>query len=153
MSTPFDPQAFLDAQITEVSVKRPPLPVGDYPAIIGDVTARAWEAKDGSGKSGIAWDIPMTIEIPAAVQAEMGIPMSTLNVKDSIMLDLTEGGMIDMGVGRNGKLRRYREACDLNKAGDVFSARKFTGCTVLVKIKHDLWEDNILEKVANVAKL
>jgi hypothetical protein len=149
----FDPQAFLDAQITEVSVKRPPLPVGDYKAIIGEVTSRQWTGKDDPTKTGIAWDIPLTLEIPESIQTEMGVAMASLNVKDSIMLDVTEAGTIDLGIGKNGKLRRYREACDLNKPGDVFSARKLTGCAVLVKIKHEIWEDNILEKVSSVAKL
>ena len=33
----FDPQAFLDSTTTEASIKRPPLPIGDYTALITKV--------------------------------------------------------------------------------------------------------------------
>lgn len=149
----FDPQTFLDAQITGEFTKRPPLPVGDYTATIGEVTARTWQGKQDPTKSGIAYDIQLVLEVPADVQQALGVSISTLNLKDSIMLDLTANGTIDMGVGKNGGLRRYREALDMNKPGVPFSAREMTGKILRVKVKHDLWEDNILEKVAGVAKL
>lgn len=148
----FDPQSFLDAQLTEPTEKRPPLPVGDYRAVVGEVSARQWTGKADPTKTGIAWDIPLTLEIPTEVQSAMGVTISTLNVTDSIMLDLTAQGTIDNGVGKNRRLRSYREACNMNKPGDVFSAKKMQGQIILVKIKHDMWEDNILEKVAGVAK-
>lgn len=150
--TAFDPQAYLDAQITEPTVKRPPLPVGDYMAIIEDVKSRTWQGKADPTKSGIAFDIPLVLEIPADVQTQLGLTTSTLKFTDSVMVDLTEGGMIDNGVGKNRRLRTYREACDMNKAGDIFSPRKMIGQTILVKIKHDLWEGEIVEKIAGVAK-
>lgn len=153
MSTAFDPQSFLDAQITEPTEKRPPLPVGDYTAVIGEITARAWQGKTDPTKSGIAWDIPLTLQIPAEIQQEMGVAIDTLTMKDSVMLDLTESGTIDNGVGKNRRLRNYREATNMNKPGDAFSARKMVGQVVLVKVKHELYEDNIMEKVAGVAKL
>lgn len=153
MTTAFDPQSFLDAQITEVSIKRPPLPVGDYTGIIGELTSRTWQGKTDPTKSGIAFDVKLVIDIPAEVQSEMGVAMPNLTLKDSIMLDLTENGTIDMAVGKNGGLRRYREALDMNKPGQVFSPQKMVGQPLVVRVKHDLWEDNILEKVGGVAKL
>ena len=146
----FDPSSFLDASLDAPSEKRPPLPVGDYTAVVGDVTARQWQSKDGS-KSGIAWDIPLAIEIPAEVQAATGMN-ANITLKDSLFLDLTDNGTINNAPGKNGRLRAYREAVDLNKAGDVFSARKMTGKVIRVAIKHELWEDNIQERIGAVTR-
>lgn len=148
----FDPNAFLDATLDEPTEKRPPLPIGDYTATIGEVTARTWQGKQDPTKSGIAWDIPLTIEVPAAVQSQLGLSTSTIVIKDSIMLDLTENGTIDNSPGKNRRLRTYREACDMNKPGDSFSARKMTGRLITVKIAHDLWEGQPVEKVSGVAR-
>lgn len=148
----FDPSLFLDASISEPTVKRPPLPVGDYLGVIGEVTARAWTGKKDPTKSGIAWDVPLTIEVPADVQVALGLTQGTLQFKDSIMLDITAGGALDNAPGRNGGLRRYREACDLNKPGDSFSARQMTGKVVKVKITHELYNDEPVERISGVAK-
>ena len=152
MTSSFDPSLFLDASISEPTVKRPPLPVGDYLGVIGEVTARNWTGKKDPSKSGVAWDVPLVIEVPAEVQASLGLISSTLQFKDSIMLDLTPNNALDNAPGRNGGLRRYREACDLNKPGDSFSARQMTGKVVKVKITHELYNDEIMERVSGVTK-
>lgn len=148
----FDPASFLDATISEPSVKRPPLPVGDYTGVIGEVTARTWQGRKDPSKSGIAWDIPITLEIPADAQVALGLTVSNVTLKDSIMLDLTEQGSIDNSPGRNTGLRRYREACDMNKPGDSFSARKMQGIVVKVKIDHEIYQDAPVERIAGVAR-
>src|SRR5574341_1180790 len=126
----FDPQAFLDATIDAPLERRAPLSVQDYRAVLGELTSRAWTYKDGS-KSGIAWDVPAALEVPAELQAALSLP-PTITLKDSIMLDLTATGAIDVSKGKNNRLRMYREAVDMNKPGDSFSARKdarrFSGC-------------------------
>lgn len=148
----FNPDTFLDATIEAPTEKRPPLPAGDYTAVIGDVKSRAWQGKKDPTKSGIAWDIPLTLEIPADVQTQLGLQQPTITLTDSIMLDLTEAGTIDNSPGKNRGLRNYREALDMNKAGDVFSARKMTGQAVRVKVKHELYEDQIMERVGGVTR-
>lgn len=148
----FNPDTFLDATIEAPTEKRPPLPAGDYTAVIGEVKSRAWQGKKDPTKSGIAWDIPLTLEIPADVQTQLGLTQPTITLTDSIMLDLTEAGTIDNSPGKNRGLRNYREALDMNKAGDVFSARKMTGQAVRVKVKHELYEDQIMERVGGVAR-
>ena len=148
----FDPQSFLDAQITEAFVKRPPLPVGDYTAVIGEIAARTWQGKKDPTKSGIAWDVPLTIEIPAAIQQELGLTNSTITLQDSVMIDLTPNGTINTAPGANRRLRAYRDATDNNVPGKPFSARMLTGAVVTVKIAHDIWEDAPVEKISGIAK-
>jgi hypothetical protein len=151
MTSQFSPEAFLDLELSAPTERRAPLPVGDYVAVIGDVKARAWQGVKDTSKSGIAWDIPVTLDVPAELQSELGLP-PTLQFKDSIMLDLTESGTIDNSKGKNGGLRRYRDACDLNKPGDTFSARRMTGCVVKIKINHELYQEQIVERIGGVVK-
>ena len=153
MSTPssFDPALFLDVTMDAPTEKRDPLPIGDYTAVIGEVTSRAWQGKADPTKSGIALDVPLTIDVPAEIQASLGLG-STLNLKDSIMLDLTDSGMIDNAKGKNRQLRNYREALDMNKPGDVFSPRKMQGQVITVKVTHEIYQDAPVERVSGVTK-
>lgn len=146
----FDPATFLDISINEPNVKRPPVPVGEYTAVIGEITSRAWTGKTDPSKSGIALDVVLSVEIPAEIQQQMGIELSNLSMKDSIMLDLTPNGTLDNSVGKNGALRRYREATDMNKVGDVFSPRKLTGQVITVKITHEVYEGEPKERISGV---
>jgi len=147
----FDPQAFLDAQITEAFVKRPPIPAGEYVATIGEISVRTWSKNE---KSGIAFDIPVALEIPSEVQQELGIDFKDgiLTMKDSVFVNLNEAGMIDTGIGKNRGLRNYREATGTNTPGEPFSPRMFTGKVITVKIKHEIYEGEPVERIGGVAK-
>jgi len=149
----FDPSMFLDAELSEPTVRREPLPVGEYVATITEVTARAWQSKKDSAKSGIAWDIQLEVSVPEEIRTLLNIENPTLKMKDSVMIDLTDNGMIDNGPGKNRRLRIYRDAVDMNKPGDSFSARRMAGCIIKVKVDHELYEGNIMEKISGVAKL
>ena len=147
----FDPSAFLDATITEPSTKRLPLPAGrDFVAIVGEVKARTWQGKADPTKSGVVMDVPLEVDLSAYPDVQIGATKVTLT--DGIMLDLTEAGMIDNSPGKNGKLRRYREALNMNKAGDAFSFRAMQGRTIKVKISHRTYEGDIFDQVDSVAK-
>lgn len=153
MSNHFDPQAFIDLPIETPLEKRPPLPVGDYTATVKEVTARAWQGKQDPTKSGMAYDVVLTVEVPEAVRVATGLDMPTLTLKDSIMLDLTENGALDTSKGRNNKLRTYREALDMNKPGEVFRASLMTGRLLKVRVSHEIYNDAPVERVAGVARL
>lgn len=156
----FDPTAFLDATLSAPSEKRPPLPVeapgtsdGFYTAVIGEVKARVWNSTkpDAKVKSGIAWDVPLDLQIPQQVQEQLKYT-PTFTIRDSIMLNLTDQGTIDNAPGKNPRMRMYREACDLNKPGDVFSARLMQGKVVKVKITHEMYQGSPVENVKEVIK-
>jgi hypothetical protein len=142
---------FLDTTLDAPTEKREPLPIGDYTAVIGEVASRVWTGKADPTKSGVALDIPLIIDVPAELQVSMGLP-PTLNLKDSVMLDLTESGMIDNGKGKNRALRNYREATNMNKPGDVFSPRKLQGQVITIKVTHEIWQDAPVERVSGVSK-
>lgn len=151
----FDPTSFLDATTTEANTRRPPLPAGmDFIAIIGEPKSRAWQGKKDPTQSGIAIDLPLEINLEAYpdVKAQLGGGVTKILLTDSIMLDLTPAGTIDNSPGKNGKLRRYRESLEMNNPGEPFSFRMMQGRTLKVKVKHETYEGEILDKVDTVAK-
>jgi hypothetical protein len=155
----FDPQAFLDATLDTPSIRRPPLPVenpaspdGLYLATLGEPKPRTWQGKVDPSRSGVAFDVPINIDVPGELKDKLGLATSQITLNDSIMLDLTEQGAIDNGPGKNRRLRIYREAADLNKPGDVFSFRKLEGRLVKVKIEHDMYQGDIMDRVNTVLR-
>lgn len=147
----FDPNAFLHAEITEQSKKRPPLPVGDYVGVLGEGKIVQWTSRDQS-KSGFKYEAPVTVQVPAEVQSFLGLTTPTLTLTVGVMLDYTPQGTLDMAPGRNGGLRRFREALDMNREGEVFSFPKTWGKTVLVKIKHEEYQGEPVERVDGLAR-
>lgn len=147
----FNPEQFLDVEMSEPTTKRPPLPPGDYIAMIGEVTAKPWQGKADPSKSGIRYVVPLVIEVPPAIQQQLGLSQSTIQLTDSIMLDLTDGSL-DNSPGKNSQLRRYREALNMNKPGDVFSARKMQGQPIKVKIGHEVYQGEPVERIEGVTK-
>jgi len=150
----FDPTTFLDSTTTEQSVRRPPLDPGDYTAVTGELKVRQWESQkaDAKVKAGIAFDVPLVVEVPLAQQERLKLSSSTINMQDSIMVETNGTGGIDYGVGKNGALRRWREATGCNTAGAPFSPRMLGGKVVKVKIGHRLYEGEIYDEIQGVAK-
>lgn len=162
MSQQFDPAAFLDVQVTEALVKRPPIDVGDYVATVKDITANAWQSKSkvdertGQLKSGLKYDLVLTIEVPEAVREKIGLTNSSIELRDSIMLELNSAGGIDTAPGKNGGLRRWRDATDLNKPGVPFTARQFVGKMVMLKIGHREYPEGsgeLVEQIEGVGRV
>ena len=151
MST-FDPTSFLDATITEANKKRNPIPAGvELVAIIGELKSRTWVGKADPTKGGIVIDVPLEIDLSATPYREsVGVDKVTLS--DGIMLDTLPGGGLDNSPGKNGKLRRYREALGMNTPGEPFSIRMMQGRMIKVKIKNEPYEGEIYDKVDSVAK-
>lgn len=149
MPISFDPSIFLDATMEAPLERRIPLPPGDYKAVIGDMEAKRWTGKQDTSKTGVYLNVALVLDIPADVQTQCQCG-PTFTLKDSIMLDTTEQGMLDMAPGRNRQLRAYREALDMNKPGDVFSPRKLCGGVVLVRLVHEEYQGAPSEKVGGV---
>ena len=149
----FNPETFLDSAITEVQVKRPPLAAGRvFQAIIGEVKSRPWVKKDDPSKSGYAVDLPLTIDLTTYPDELKRLGTDRVIMKDSIMLDLNEGGAIDTSPGKNGKLRRYRDSLGMNVPGQPFTFRAMTGRIIGVKVKHREYEGELYEDVDSVVK-
>lgn len=154
----FDPALFLDATTTEAAVKRPPLPAGQvFRGIVGEPKSRAWTSnKDPANpKSGIAIDVPVEIDL-SPYKAQLGpefAEISKVTLVDGIMVDMTADQKgIDWSPGKNGKFRRWRDALNMNVAGEPFSPRMMQGRMVSVKISHRVHEGEIFDQVDSPVK-
>lgn len=153
----FDPNTFLDAQQTEANTKRPPLPTenpadtnGLYLAVIGEIKTDSGIIGKGdrTGQTWISMVIPLRLQLPAELQAG-GLPPE-LTITDRAFLDLTPQGSIDNAKGKNRSQRAYRDACGLNEPGVPFAWRMLQGRMVKVKIAHELYQEAIQERVAQI---
>lgn len=156
----FDAQALLSATIDTPMTKRNLLPAGqDYIGEIGEPKMRPWSKKDDPSIKGVACDVTIEVkpeELTPAQKEQLGSFDGKLIFRDSIMIDLTPEGGIDTASGKNGKLRMYREALDMNKPGDQFSFLAMQGRRIRFKLKHQVNPDfnngEPTEQVAAIAK-
>jgi hypothetical protein len=148
MSTQFDPQAFLDASITEANdTKVIPVPMGEYTGIIASVIPRTWQSKDGT-QSGIALDIKWFVE-DQDVKAFLG--RDEVQIKQGIMLDVTPEGRLDTSKGKNIGLGRLRMAVNMNQPGQAFSFQNLPGQMAKITVKHRIDGDDTFAEVKSVA--
>lgn len=155
----FDPNTFLDATTTEAATRRPPLPVenpvspdGLYQGILGEPKFRSFAGTKDPSKTYLAFDIPVTIEVPSQLQDSMKL-QPQVQLTGGGFVDVTEAGMLDWSPGKNGTARRYREATGTNVAGQTFNFRMLAGKPVRVKIVHDVYQGDIVDKIGNVLKM
>jgi hypothetical protein len=157
---PFDPSLFLQATVTEVSEKRPPLPIenpasedGLYVATIGEIKPPKTGTIEKGERTGQPWVqvlIPLKIDVPAQLREALKLP-PTLTFTDGIFLDLTPDFKgLDTTPGKNRGMRLYREAADMNKPGDTFSWSALQGKMVKVQIAHKQYNGDTLEEIKGV---
>lgn len=145
-----DFESLLDATQDVPLERRQPLPVGDYNAVIGEITVAEYQNKK-TGETGYRLVVPLSVSVPPG--SIPGFESPELKLTDSVMLDVTDSGGIDIAPGKNSRLRQYREATGMNQAGIQFSPRKLIGQPILVKIKHEEYEGNLQERIGGIAKL
>ncbi len=151
----FDPSQFLDATTTEALVKRPPLPIGDYVGTITEMQVREWTSKkeDAKVKAGIAFDLKVEIDVTGYPDAKAVVGVDKVILSPGIMVETTpDGKSLDWGAGKNGALRRYREALNMNTPGEAFSPRQMVGRLIRVKIKHREYQGEFYDEVDSVSK-
>lgn len=158
MSFDFDPNAFISQETTQQSEKRPPVPAQDYITTITELKADRWQSKDkldeatGELKSGPLFVFTLTLDLPEAVRDQCKIKQLVLS--DRVMLDVVPGGSaLDFSVGKNNRLRIYREATGLNQAGEPFSPGMLVGKLIKVRVTHDVYNGMIQERAGALAKI
>jgi len=132
----FDPNTFMQATLTDANDTRVvPCPVGEYPMQIVDLKAKSGVIGKGerAGETWAAIDVFFEVNDEGA-KAATG--REKLRVKMGLMLDLTPEGMLDMGKGKNIRLGKLREACDLNRPGQPFSFPQMIGKYVVGVVGH-----------------
>lgn len=153
MDSNFNPEQFLGAALTAPLTKRPPASAGrPYDGTLQAPKIRSWTSeKNGEHREGFAADIGVEIQLPPEEATRVGQERITLS--DSVFLDTTPGGGLDMAPGRNRGLRRYYDATNLNKPGTTMQS--LAGQRVKVVLKHDLAKDgsgDIYERIDGIIK-
>lgn len=139
----FDADTFKSSTVTgENDTVFTPIPEGEYQALAGKVDVR-------QAKSSIILDITWEID-DAAVEAVTGRDKNS--ARQSIFLDITESGGLDMSKGKNVQLGKLREALGQNGPG-AWSPSMIEGNVARVKIAHRLYESQIFSDVKGVSAI
>lgn len=147
----FDPQAFIDASITDaLDTKITPCPTGEFMGIVDKVLPRQWVAKEDPTKSGVALDVLWLIE-DAGVKAELG--RDSVIVKQGLMLDIDSSGRLDTSPGKNVPLGRLRAALNLNEPGQAFSFSMLPGQAGKVIVSHRASGEDVFAEIKTVTRL
>jgi hypothetical protein len=144
MESTFDVNSIQNAQFTDAnSTVYTPIPEGEFKAIIDKQAIR-------QAKESIILDITWKID-DATVTAETGI--DNPSCRQSLFLDINEGGTIDFSKGKNINLGRLREALGQNKSGQAWQFGMLVGQIAKVKTKQRKDGENIYTDVVAVTKL
>lgn len=132
-----DPESFLQMTVTGSNATKVELPdEGDYVAQIVKIEGRKITFKSGerAGTEGIGLDITWQIDDPA-VKEKLG---TAPRVRQSMLIDQTPNGGLDMGKGRNVALGRLREAVGQNLDGQPWGPMMLKGCVATVSVVHTI---------------
>jgi hypothetical protein len=142
----FDTDSLLNSTFTEsLDTTQTPCPEGEYAAVLDSFKARTFTSKDGD--EGAVLDIFWKPQLDAATEASLGRKPT---VKQTVFLDVTPSGGLDMGKGRNIGLGRLREALGQNQPGKPWNFGLLQGGTATVVVKHRMHEGNIYDEVKQV---
>ena len=132
----FDTSNFMNAVFTEVNdTKIVPCPAGEFHAQIEKIEPKSGIIGKGA-RTGETWASLQVTYIIEDLGVQQLLGRSVVKVIDSVMLDLTSTGGLDMGAGQNIALGRLREAANLNSPGQAFSPNMLIGKRVKVSVKH-----------------
>lgn len=132
----FNPEQFMEAAIQGANdTKITPCPVGEWHGQVEKVEAKAQPINNGEragevlAKFLVYWEI-----MDEEPRRQTG--REKVRVRQEILLDLTDEGMIDMGKGKNVRLGKFREAVGLNDPNVAFNPMQSVGRTGVVVVGH-----------------
>lgn len=146
MTSTFNPDAFMTTTTTEsLSTQLLPWPLNDdgYTAAIKSVNIR-------TAKERQILDVVWTTD-DEAVKKATGLPEPT--VRQSIFLDLTDSGVLDVSKGKNIQLGRLREALGQNKAGKPWAPAQLIGAVAKLIVSHRMDGETTYTDVKSVVAL
>ena len=145
----FDPDQFLSQTVEQSNdTKITPCPAGEYPGYIKEL-----KVSTGQGKDGSTWASLNPVWVIDDQSVREFLDRDEVTVKQSIFLDLTDSGTLDMGKGKNVGLGRLREALGLNVPGQAFSFQMLCGRPAKITVTHRVVGEDIYGDIKMVAKL
>lgn len=119
----FNPETFMDSVVTGASATSvTPIPAGEYSAVIDEIKPRSVNRKDGS--QGLALDITWQVLNPE-LAAQLG--REKIIARQSLLLDTTPAGTLDLGKDRNVQLGKVRAAVGQNNPNEPWKPANLRG--------------------------
>lgn len=147
----FNPTALQNLEITgAMDTTIIPIDEGDFTGVIDKYEIRVIDStKNGETKSYVACEVHWNID-DEEQKAKTG--RDKLTVRQSIFLDMTPTGNLDLSRGKNVQLGRLREALGQNSPNKPWSFGMLVGQVATVSVKQRVLEDgtitNDIRKVA-----
>lgn len=146
----FSVEDFLATTITDAgSTQATAVPTGEYVAIATKMSLRNVDTKDGARVIlELSWDIQ---DQDGRVKTVTGRDKNF--ARQSLWLDLTDDGKLDMSKGQNIGLNRVREALGQNKAGVAWRPDQLLNCPAQVSVEDQVVGDKTYANVNKVSAL
>jgi len=144
----FDPDSFLQSTQTEAfDTKYTPIPNGEYIAVLDRID------KPRTAKDSVVWDLHWLID-DSNLKAQMG--REKITARQSLFLDVTPEGRLDVSKGKNVQLGKLRDALGQNVPGQAWSPSMMQGKAAKIRITQKVRSDgsgDIDSNVTGVAAL
>lgn len=143
----FDEDAFMSSTSEgEMDTEFTPVPVGEYPAVVKKLATRSGSSEKGDwAVLDVTWGID-----DAQVSKITGF--DSPSVRQSIFLDVTESGGLDLGKGKNINLGQLREALGQNGSG-AWSPSMLEGNVATILVEHRLYDGRTFADVKSVSAI
>jgi hypothetical protein len=142
----FDTDSLLNSTFSDANATTyEPCPEGEYPAAVDTFKPRTFKNRDG--EESVVLDIFWLPQLSAEQEQALG---RKPKVKQTLFLDTTPSGGLDMGKGKNIGLGRLREALGQNQPGKPWNFGMLMGGTAVVKVQHRMYEGNIFDEIKEV---
>lgn len=139
----FDPDTFASTPVEgELDTKFTPVPPNEYTAAITKYDFR-------TPKDSVIMDVYWSVDDEEAKEAT---GMEEPTVRQSVFLDVTSEGGLDMGKGKNIQLGRLREALGQN-GPDPWTPDMLVGAVARIKVEHSQHNGNTHANVTSVSKI
>ena len=144
--TVFNAEQFASATVEAAnSTRQIPIQDGEWNAQVSKLTFRNQKMTDGTERiiCDVAWEI-QDDQVKSHTKLEKPI------ARQSLFLDVTEQGALDMSEGKNVQLGRLREAVNQNKAGKRWAFNMLHGMSAVVRTKQATNKDDPDNPFVNV---
>lgn len=139
----FDPDTFASTPVQgELDTQFTPVPVGEYNGRISKYNFR-------TPKDSVIMEVFWAVDDESVKEAT---GMEEPTVRQSIFLDVTPDGGLDMGKGKNIQLGRLREAVGQN-GPDPWTPGMLEGAVARIKVEHTQHNGNTYANVSSVSKV
>ena len=141
----FDPDTFLNTSVEgQLDTRNIPIPEGEWPATISGVASRV-VGEESKPVLDITWKIEDNEEVKAVTQRDVS------TVRQTVWLDISESGGLDMGKGKNVQLGKLRDAVNQN-GPTPWSAVMLEGAYAIIRVGHRISGEDTYSDVKAVAK-